>query len=156
MGLQACWRFLGWGGLALALAAGVHAQTEGAEPQAEPGLAAEVGAAAEVEDVPRPPQVLQQGRASYYSNRFHGRRTASGERYNRHAMTAAHPSLPFGSLVVVRSLRTGREVVVRITDRGPHLKNRIIDLSLAAAEALGIRRHGLSEVQLIDRPAVSP
>lgn len=95
------------------------------------------------------PVVLQQGRATFYANRFHGRRTASGERYDKNALTAAHPTLPFGTEILVRSLRTGKEVVVRIIDRGPHLKGRIIDLSRAAAEALGIHRHGVSEVQLI-------
>jgi rare lipoprotein A len=96
------------------------------------------------------PLVLEQGQASWYANRFHGRLTASGERYDKNALTAAHPTLPFGTEVLVRSLRTGREVLVRIIDRGPHLKNRIIDLSHAAAEALGIRQQGVSEVQLIE------
>ncbi|MFC7461668.1 septal ring lytic transglycosylase RlpA family protein [Hydrogenophaga defluvii] len=95
------------------------------------------------------PLVLEQGQASWYANRFHGRLTASGERYDKNALTAAHPTLPFGTEVLVRSLRTGREVLVRIVDRGPHLKSRIIDLSHAAAEALGIRQQGVSEVQLI-------
>ena len=95
------------------------------------------------------PVVLQQGSATFYANRFHGRRTASGERYDKNALTAAHPTLPFGTEILVRSLRTGKEVVVRIIDRGPHIKGRIIDLSRAAAEALGIHRHGVSEVQLI-------
>ncbi|WP_232788496.1 septal ring lytic transglycosylase RlpA family protein [Macromonas nakdongensis] len=108
---------------------------------------------AESIDLPLPRSVLEQGAASYYANRFHGRRTASGERYDRRQLTAAHKTLPFGTEVIVRSLRTGREVVVRIIDRGPHLKSRIIDLSHAAAEALGIRRHGVSEVQLIEKPA---
>lgn len=96
------------------------------------------------------PLVLEQGQASWYGNRFHGRLTASGERYDKNALTAAHKTLPFGTEVLVRSLRTGREVLVRIIDRGPHLKSRIIDLSHAAAEALGIRQHGVSEVQLIE------
>lgn len=112
---------------------------------------------AEAEAGPQPaPQPLQQGLASFYHHRFHGRRTASGERYNRHALTAAHPTLPFGTEIVVRSLRTGREVVVRVTDRGPHLARRIIDLSHAAAVALGIQRHGVSEVQLWALPAHPP
>ncbi len=97
------------------------------------------------------PVVLAQGQASYYANHFHGRRTASGERYDKHALTAAHPTLPFGTEVLVRSLQTGKEVLVRIIDRGPHLKGRIIDLSHAAAEALGMRRQGVAEVQLIEQ-----
>jgi len=100
--------------------------------------------------VPAGPLVLGQGQASWYGNRFHGRLTASGERYDKNALTAAHKTLPFGTEVLVRSLQTGREVLVRIIDRGPHLKSRIIDLSHAAAEALGIRQHGVSEVQLIE------
>ena len=96
--------------------------------------------------------MLEQGQASWYANRLHGRLTASGERYDKNALTAAHKTLPFGTEVLVRSLQTGREVLVRIIDRGPHLKNRIIDLSHAAAEALGIRQHGVSEVQLIEQP----
>ncbi|MFW9594750.1 MAG: septal ring lytic transglycosylase RlpA family protein [Macromonas sp.] len=95
--------------------------------------------------------VLQQGKASFLANRFHGRPTASGERYDMHALTAAHKTLPFGTEVLVRSLETGREVVVRIVDRGPHLKSRIIDLSHAAAGALGIHGHGVSEVQLLSK-----
>jgi len=100
-------------------------------------------------DAAAQPVVLQQGLATFYANRFQGRRTASGERYDKNALTAAHPTLPFGTEVLVRSLQTGKEVVVRIIDRGPHLKNRIIDLSHAAAEALGISQQGVADVQLI-------
>jgi rare lipoprotein A len=99
---------------------------------------------------PVAPLVLEQGQASWYSNRLHGRPTASGERYDKNGLTAAHKTLPFGTQVLVRSLQTGREVLVRIIDRGPHLKDRIIDLSHAAAEALGIRRQGVAEVQIIE------
>jgi rare lipoprotein A len=98
------------------------------------------------------PMVLEQGEASYYANRFHGRKTASGERYDKNELTAAHKTLPFGTWVVVRSLETGREVAVRIIDRGPYLKDRVIDLSQAAAAALGIRGQGVSEVQIIEKP----
>lgn len=143
-------RSLGWGTLLLVVSAAAQVPPEAPEPTTgTPPLAALVD--------PRPvPQLLQQGRASFYSHRFHGRRTASGERYDRRALTAAHPTLPFGTEVVVRSLRTGREVVVRITDRGPSLESRIIDLSHAAAVALGIQRHGVSEVQLFETPADRP
>lgn len=99
---------------------------------------------------PVAPMVLEQGQASWYSNRLHGRPTASGERYDKNGLTAAHKTLPFGTEVLVRSLQTGREVLVRIIDRGPHLKDRIIDLSHAAAEALGMRRQGVAEVQIIE------
>jgi rare lipoprotein A len=102
------------------------------------------------------PLVLEQGTASYLANMLHGRKTASGERYDMNELTAAHKTLPFGTRVIVRSLQTGREVAVRIVDRGPHLKNRIIDLSHAAAAALGIKGHGISEVQLVQQtPAKS-
>jgi rare lipoprotein A len=86
--------------------------------------------------------------ASYYADAFVGRRTASGEPYRREAFTAAHPSAPFGSRIKVRNLSSGRTVTVRINDRGPHTKGRIIDLSWAAAEAIGITRSGTARVSL--------
>ena len=102
------------------------------------------------------PLVLEQGTASYLANMLHGRKTASGERYDMNELTAAHKTLPFGTRVIVRSLQTGREVAVRIVDRGPHLKNRIIDLSHAAAAALGIKGHGISEVQIVQQTSAKP
>lgn len=87
--------------------------------------------------------------ASWYGPGFHGRRTASGEPYDMHALTAAHPTLPFGTRVRVRSLANGKEVDVRITDRGPFGKGRIIDLSRAAADALGMLGAGVKEVMLL-------
>jgi rare lipoprotein A len=89
------------------------------------------------------------GDASWYATRFHGRRTASGERYNKHALTAAHPTLPFGTIVQVRSLTSGREVQVRINDRGPFSRDRMIDLSQSAARLLGMLGAGVHEVQLL-------
>jgi rare lipoprotein A len=101
----------------------------------------------------------EHGLASWYGPRFHGKRTASGARFDMHAFTAAHPSLPFGTRVLVRNLATGRAVEVRITDRGPHLRRRIIDLSLAAARAIGLGRGGAGlatvSVTVLD-PALSP
>ena len=91
---------------------------------------------------------LERGQASWYGPRFHGRRTASGERYDQHALTAAHKTLPFGTLVRVRSLVTGKEVDVRVTDRGPFVRGRIIDVSRAAAEALGMMGLGVKQVSL--------
>jgi len=91
---------------------------------------------------------LERGQASWYGPRFHGRRTASGERYDQHALTAAHKTLPFGTLVRVRSLATSQEVDVRVTDRGPFTRGRVIDLSRAAAEALGMRGAGVRQVSL--------
>jgi rare lipoprotein A len=81
---------------------------------------------------------LAKGIASWYGPRFHGRRTASGERFDQEALTAAHRTLPFGTIVRVQSLVNGRTVDVRINDRGPFLRQRVIDLSRGAARALGL------------------
>jgi rare lipoprotein A len=81
---------------------------------------------------------VDRGIASWYGKRFHGRRTASGERFDMHEFTAAHRTLPFGTLVRVEHEPTGRSVLVRINDRGPHIRRRVIDLSRAAAQALGL------------------
>ena len=113
-------------------------------------LSMPVGAASEVSPpgVASPPPIAQ-GLASWYGPKFHGRRTASGERYDMHGLTAAHKTLPFGTKVRVRSLYTGKEVVVRINDRGPFSHSRIIDLSLGAISALGLRHRGVTEVVLL-------
>ena len=86
------------------------------------------------------------GIASVYASKFQGRRTASGEPYNSQALTAAHPSLPFGSLVRVTSLSNGKTVVVRINDRGPFVEGRVIDVSRAAAKVLRLR--GLMQIEI--------
>lgn len=86
--------------------------------------------------------------ASWYGQKFHGRRTASGERFDMHELTAAHPTLPFGTLVEVRNLDNGRSVVVRINDRGPAIAGRIIDVSYAAAVELAMIDRGVAEVAL--------
>ena len=90
------------------------------------------------------------GIASYYANKLHGRKTASGERYNKNALTAAHPFLPFGTRVRVINLKNGREVKVRINDRGPFAKGRIIDVSYAAARKLNMVRSGLVRVRVVE------
>jgi peptidoglycan lytic transglycosylase len=92
---------------------------------------------------------VQEGQASWYGPGFHGRRTASGERFDTNAMTAAHRTLPFGSRVRVVNKRTGDSVVVRINDRGPYAKGRVIDLSRASAEALGISGVGMVELSVL-------
>ncbi|WP_425428727.1 septal ring lytic transglycosylase RlpA family protein [Caballeronia novacaledonica] len=94
------------------------------------------------------------GWASYYSKKFQGRRTASGERYDMHALTAAHRTLPLGSYARVSNLARTRSVVVRINDRGPFVKGRMLDLSFAAAAELGMLRAGSAQVVLepVDRP----
>jgi len=90
----------------------------------------------------------QSGVASWYGRRFHGKSTASGEKYNMYAMTAAHPTLPIPSYVRVTSLENGRSVVVRVNDRGPFLHGRIIDLSYAAAGKLGYADKGSARVKI--------
>ena len=89
------------------------------------------------------------GIASWYGNVFNGRRTANGEIYDMHAMTASHPTLPFGSIVKVVNHWNHRSVVVRITDRGDLVKKcRVIDISYAAAEKLGITEAGVAQVDI--------
>ncbi len=103
---------------------------------------------------PPPPMKLAsrggrtEGQASWYGAEFHGKRTSSGEIYDQNAYTAAHCYLPFGTYVKVTYLRTGKSVTVRINDRGPHISGRIIDLSRASAEAIGLRPHGVGQVSL--------
>jgi rare lipoprotein A len=80
--------------------------------------------------------------ASWYGPGFHGQTTANGERFDQDEFTAAHQTLPFGTKVLVKNPRTGKQVVVRINDRGPFVGGRIIDLSKAAAKALGMLRRG--------------
>jgi rare lipoprotein A len=87
--------------------------------------------------------------ASYYGHEFAGRRTASGERFNPGAMTAAHRTLPFGTRVRVTNTRNGRSVIVRINDRGPHVKGRAIDLSHGAARAIGMGGTGNVRLQVL-------
>ncbi|APW37231.1 hypothetical protein RD110_08495 [Rhodoferax koreense] len=98
------------------------------------------------------------GIASWYGNTFHRKRTASGEAFDASALTAAHPTLPFGTWVQVTLLSTGRSVVVRITDRGPHIANRLIDISRAAAAKIGLVQRGAGKVVIepIAAPAGDP
>jgi rare lipoprotein A len=90
----------------------------------------------------------QHGIASYYGQKFHGRKTASGERFNNNAMTAAHRSAPFGSRIKVTNLANGRSVVVRVNDRGPWVRGRIVDVSGVAARQLGMTGRGLTRVRV--------
>ena len=94
------------------------------------------------------PQVDQQGLASWYGPGFHGRKTANGERFNQYELTAAHPTYAFGTQLCVRSKLTGQAVVVRVNDRGPFVKNRIIDLSKAAAQEIGMLSKGVKAVEI--------
>lgn len=93
-------------------------------------------------------KVGSHGMASWYGPGFNGRRSANGERYNQNGLTAAHRSLPFGTKVRVTNVRSGRSVIVRITDRGPHVRGRIIDLSAAAARVVGVMQSGVAPVRL--------
>lgn len=88
------------------------------------------------------------GTASYYGSQHHGKRTASGEPFNQHGLTAAHRELPFGTRVQVTNLSNDKSVVVRINDRGPHTRGRLIDLSRAAAERLGMLHSGTARVRV--------
>jgi rare lipoprotein A len=92
------------------------------------------------------PSFVQKGMASWYGPRFHGRLTASGERFDQDDLTAAHRTLPMGTVATVRDPETGRSVRVRINDRGPHVRGRVIDLSRAAARRLGIVERGVAPV----------
>lgn len=88
------------------------------------------------------------GKASYYADKFHGRKTTSGELYDKRKFTAAHKTLPFNTLVKITSKKNSKSVIVRINDRGPHVKGRIIDLSRIAAEKIDLVKHGLAPVSL--------
>lgn len=94
------------------------------------------------------PSFSQVGVASYYAAKFENHKTAAGERFKADGMTAAHRTLPIGTIVRVTNLENHRSVVVRINDRGPFKRQRIIDLSPAAADALGIRNQGLMRVKI--------
>lgn len=96
------------------------------------------------------------GMASYYAKRFEGRLTASGLPYQGSLYTAAHRTLPFGTLLLVKHPATGKSVTVVVTDRGPFIKRRIIDLSRAAAKELGIVRKGVGRVTIYCLPKVLP
>jgi len=91
----------------------------------------------------------QRGRASWYGKKFHGRKTANGETYNMYAMTAAHKTLPFNTNLRVINLENGKETQVRINDRGPFVRGRIIDLSYTAAKKIGMVGSGTASVKIV-------
>ena len=91
----------------------------------------------------------QRGKASWYGRKFHGRKTSNGEIYDMHAMTAAHKTLPFGTYISVYNLKNNRKIEVRINDRGPFVRGRIVDLSYTAAKKLGIVGPGTAEVEIV-------
>jgi rare lipoprotein A len=94
------------------------------------------------------PQYRAEGIASWYGADFHGRQTANGEIYDMHAISAAHPTLPLPSYLRVTNLANGRSIIVRLNDRGPYAKNRIVDLSVGTAKALGFHGQGLARVRV--------
>jgi rare lipoprotein A len=117
-------------------------------------LATHPTASAQTSERPEKPVRTQ---ASWYGAEHHGKQTASGEPFDMHALTAAHPSLPFGTRVVVTNLANGRRVTVRINDRGPFVSGRGIDLSYAAARALGSVGAGVVPVGIaLEPPAPAP
>lgn len=134
-------------GMAMAVAtalAGCSTLPDRARPELDADADADADAPANAPGVE-----IDRGKASWYGRRFHGKRTASGERFDMNGLTAAHRTLPFGTRVRVRNTRNGREVVVRINDRGPHVRGRILDLSQAAAAALDLLQAGEAPVVLI-------
>jgi rare lipoprotein A len=103
-----------------------------------------------------PPKNVQTGVASWYGPNFHGKTTSNKEIYDMHDLTAAHKSLPFGTYVIVTNLNNGKSVIVRINDRGPFVKGRIIDLSFAAAQAVDMIDTGTAPVKLEILTEISP
>ena len=128
------------------------ASTERMPASAPPVIAAESRQiVAQVRPAVKTPASVAQvfiGEASWYGSRFHGRTTASGEPFDMNGMTAAHRSLPFGTRVRVINEESGQSVVVRVNDRGPFIGRRIIDLSRAAAEKIGLRNKGVGQVKV--------
>ena len=127
--------------LGLAFPFSIHAQT----PSAPANPAAVTAPAAAPASAPA---AGMEGLAAYYSDRLDGRKTASGQVFDQSKLTAAHPTLPFGTMVKVTNTTNNRSVVVRINDRGPTQAGRVIDLSRAAASKLGMLRSGLAPVKL--------
>ncbi len=91
---------------------------------------------------------VEEGKASYYSKKWTGRRTASGEPLHHDSMTCAHKTMPFGTLLKVKNVSNGKEVIVRVNDRGPYRKGRIVDLSWGAAKEIGMLAAGITAVEL--------
>lgn len=126
-----------------------------APPQPAPPQPTQPAESAEKKS-PREPLFTQEGYASWYGPGFHNRRTSNGEIFDMNAMTAAHRDFPLNSVVRVTNEKTGHSVVVRITDRGPFVPNRIIDLSAGAAKAVDVWRPGTALVKLEVLSAPSP
>lgn len=128
---------------------------ESTPPAPNPGAESNIPSQPPERPVVPQPAFVETGIASWYGPPYHNRRASDGEIYNMNALTAAHRTLPLGSIVRVTNVRTNHSVVVRITDRGPFIPGRIIDLSLAAAKAVDVWRPGLAtvRVELLKSPA---
>jgi rare lipoprotein A len=136
-------------GLAMAfLAASLGAAQGPHNSEATPARARSVDSKPEIRKQASKKAPYQIGTASWYGSYFDGKPTASGEAYDMHDLTAAHPTLPLGSYVRVTNLHNGRAVVVRVNDRGPIVQGRIIDLSYGAAQELQFQEQGLQRVRL--------
>lgn len=98
----------------------------------------------------------RKGNATYYGNKWHGRKTSSGITYHKDSLTCAHRTLPFGTLLKVTNQRNGKEVIVKVTDRGPFRQNAIIDLSMAAAQQIGMVADGICPVEIAEVGRVVP
>jgi len=138
-----------WAGIAVVLTVGITS-TNSTQPDVPSNTPVVKPAAASTPTTPAPAKSVrhwyQFGKASWYGQDFQGRETASGENFNMFDMTCAHRSLPLGSLVRVTNLRNRKSVVLRVNDRGPVAQDRIVDLSFAAANFLGV--HGIAKVRL--------
>lgn len=124
----------------------LKAPTKTEEVKAE-GIKNEEAKAAETQ-TQQPAAVGIKGLASFYAAKFHGKRTASGEKLSSELLTAAHLTLPFGTKLKVTNTSNNESVIVRVNDRGPHVRGRLIDLSRAAADHLGITRRGVAQVEI--------
>jgi rare lipoprotein A len=91
---------------------------------------------------------IEHGNATYYSKNMHGRKTSDGGKYHKDSLTCAHRTYPLGTLLKVRNPKNNKEVIVKVTDRGPHRRNLIIDLSYAAAKEIDIVRFGIAAVEI--------
>lgn len=88
------------------------------------------------------------GMASYYHNKFHGRKMANGQRYDKNLFTCAHRTYPFGTKLRLTNIKNGKSVKVTVTDRGPFVRYRVLDISLAAAQALGMKKSGVASIRI--------
>jgi rare lipoprotein A len=123
---------------------------------APPPVAAPAAAPAPAPATPAPAAGVEQGKLAWYGRKFAGRRTASGEAYNPDALTMAHKTLPFGTKVKVTNLANKKSVVLRVNDRGPTQADRVGDVSLAAAQRLGMVRGGVIDAELAVVSAPAP